>query len=327
MASTERTTGFEPATPTLARLCATSCATSAWCLPGVLPRSYPRLPAPAPSETLADGRLAVPNRVRCRSPASRTTRPSRITRPEPRRPAAPRPRPPGRSSCSSDPELSSTTSATARRCSSEAWAAIRARAVSESIPRPASRRSRSSSGASTTITASNPGRQPALHQQRDVLHHRRRPAGSRLGGQLLAAGPHQRVHDRVQVRQRRRVAEHQLPEPGPVQAAVGRQHLRSRTAPPPGPAPGCPPPPPRGPAGRSPPAPRRARPAGRRPCSCRCRSRRSARSVSTRRPQPVPLGDAAAVAEGVVRGGVQHRLGQRRQLRRWTRPSAASASP
>src|SRR3954452_15979244 len=29
--STERTTGFEPATPTLARLCATSCATSAWC--------------------------------------------------------------------------------------------------------------------------------------------------------------------------------------------------------------------------------------------------------------------------------------------------------
>jgi hypothetical protein len=57
-----------------------------------------------------------------------------------------------------------------------------------------------------------------------------------------------------------------------------RPARRPRTAPPPAPAPGCPPPPPRGPArpSRSPPPP--ARPAGQPPCSCRCRSRRSARS-------------------------------------------------
>ena len=57
-------------------------------------------------------------------------------------------------SSATDPELSSTMSATARRCSSLAWAAIRARAVSGSRPRPASRYNRNDSGASTTTTRS-----------------------------------------------------------------------------------------------------------------------------------------------------------------------------
>lgn len=37
----ERTTGFEPATPTLGTSCATSCATSAWSPPPVPTRAAP----------------------------------------------------------------------------------------------------------------------------------------------------------------------------------------------------------------------------------------------------------------------------------------------
>ena len=120
MASTERTTGFEPATPTLARLCATSCATSAWCCPcSALDRIAIRAASTGTERNFSRWPHAAPNRGA-------------------RGPSADQPRPGGvhlGATRSTDPELSSTTSATARRCSSQAWAAIRARAVSASSPR------------------------------------------------------------------------------------------------------------------------------------------------------------------------------------------------
>ena len=59
------------------------------------------------------------------------------------------------------PELSSQTSATARRCSSSACAAIRARASSSVMPRwSTSRRTRTSTSACTTTTSGNSGAIP-----------------------------------------------------------------------------------------------------------------------------------------------------------------------
>ena len=143
------------------------------------------------------------------------------------------------------PELSSQMSATARRCSSSACAAILARASSSDIPRcSTSRRNRTSTSACTMTTSGNSGAIPGFHQQRNVFDdngifgHRR--------DDLRAALAHQRVNDPVEpsgVPRRREKPWRPRPDGPVLRREAGCRHRTPRPA---TPVPRCRARPPRG---------------------------------------------------------------------------------
>ena len=122
-----------------------------------------------------------------------------------------------RSSSASEPELSTTMSAMASRCSRLAWAAIRAPACSRVMPR--CRISRSALDPRRHVHHHDQvegAGQAVLGDQRHVVRPRSRP-GRRACSSSRHPRADQRVHDRVQLGRAVRVGEHDLAEraPGP----------------------------------------------------------------------------------------------------------------
>ena len=154
----------------------------------------------------------------------------------------------GRSSVT-DPELSSTRSAAASRCSRVAWAASRASiSASSSWSRARSRRRWIGRLDVDHHAQVELVLLPGLHQQRDDVH----DDGAGIGGglELGGPGPDGGVHDGLQVAPGGRVGEHDASQRRTVEPARHRSAPWCRTAPRPRPAPAYPAPPPRGPARR-----------------------------------------------------------------------------
>ena len=122
-----------------------------------------------------------------------------------------------------EPELSSSTSAIARRCSSVAWAAIRARASASSIPRLISRSTRGLLVGVDDHHEREHRRHPGLDEQRDVLDDHR-IVGHR-GDDLLAPLPTSGCTMPFSVGALLVVDERLGRQRGPVQRAVGQQDV------------------------------------------------------------------------------------------------------
>ena len=175
-------------------------------------------------------------------------------------------------SCGGVPPLSSHTSAAARRWSSSACAAIRARASASASPRADTRRdTRVASSACDDDDQVVGGAEVLLDQQRHVVHDDR--VGGCRSDELRGPGPHERVGDLLEVGAGppgwRTPAHRARPGPAPRRPRTPP----GRSAGPPRRGRGCRAPRPLGRSGRRRRPPRRARPAGptRWTCPTRCR--------------------------------------------------------